>query len=118
MGLVPKTGKNKAKKAPSKHPIIRAKIALNIIRLFGPFRYLKQDNIMKTFLYVADSASPFRGYNRTISVYRVKNNAPEFLGSDAKINTASYCGDSGTAREVIRNNAKLSKNEKYHLLSI
>jgi hypothetical protein len=75
---------------------------------------------MKTFVYTADASSHFRGKNRTITVYRIKRNTPEYIGAYA-VNTASYCGDSGTAREVIANNRKacgLSATENFNLLSM
>jgi len=75
---------------------------------------------MKTFVYIADAHSDLRGKNRTISVYRIKQNTPEYIGGYA-VNTASYCGDSGTAREIIANNRKacqVTATEDYWLLSM
>ena len=56
---------------------------------------------MKTYIYKAIDSSVERGYNRTIEVYRVKNNKPEFVGYTAKISTASYKGDYAVACDII-----------------
>ena len=55
---------------------------------------------MKTYMYKASEGGA-RGYNRTITVYRIKNNVPEFLGYNDKIHTASTYGDYGEAVQVI-----------------
>jgi hypothetical protein len=55
---------------------------------------------MKTYIYKATEGGA-RGYNRTITVYRVKNNKPEFLGYNDKIDTASTYGDKGEAVSLI-----------------
>ena len=56
---------------------------------------------MKTYIYKVTPSSPIRGYNRTIEVYRVKNNKPIYLGEDDHINTASYKGDRATALQAV-----------------
>lgn len=56
---------------------------------------------MKTYLYTIEHDSNLRGYNRTINVYRIKNNQPLYIGCDEKINTASYKGDYAIACKVI-----------------
>ena len=56
---------------------------------------------MKTFIYVLLNKSTKRGYNRTITVYRVKNNTPEFVGTDDRIITGCYKGDYATACHII-----------------
>ena len=56
---------------------------------------------MKTYIYTATEGSTARGYNRTINVYRVKNNKPTWIGQDNKINTASTYGDKGEAVQLI-----------------
>jgi len=55
---------------------------------------------MKTYLYKAIDRGA-RGYNRSIAVYRVKNNRPEYLGINDHINTASTYGDVGEAVQLI-----------------
>lgn len=55
---------------------------------------------MKTYIItVSDKGA--RGYNRCISVYRVKNNVPEYIGYDDKVSTASYKGDHAVGCAVI-----------------
>lgn len=56
---------------------------------------------MKTFFFTVKNDSDKRGYNRTINVYRVKNNQPIWIGCDDEINTASYKGDYGIAAKII-----------------
>ena len=55
---------------------------------------------MKTYIYKAIEGGA-RGFNRTVSVYRVKNNVPEYLGSNDRIQTASTYGDYGEAVTLI-----------------
>ena len=57
---------------------------------------------MKTFIYKVRTDSPIRGANRTITVYRMKRNYPEFVGRDNQINTAAHCGDVGAAKRIIQ----------------
>ena len=56
---------------------------------------------MKTYIYKATSSSDQRGYNRTITCYRVINNQPMYIGYNDKINTASYKGDYAIACQLI-----------------
>ena len=56
---------------------------------------------MKHFLYIAHDYSRARGFNRTIMVYRIKKNVPEFVGYNEQINTASYKGDLAAANKII-----------------
>ena len=56
---------------------------------------------MKTYLMTTEHSSQKRGYNRTVNVYRIKNNQPIFIGSDDEINTGSYKGDYAIACEII-----------------
>lgn len=75
---------------------------------------------MKTFIFKTQNSSDKRGYNRTVYVYRIKNNQPIFIGYDEEINTASYKGDRGIASKIIHDNtgAKWIKGrEGYELAS-
>lgn len=56
---------------------------------------------MKTYLMTVEHSSQKRGYNRTVNVYRIKNNQPIFIGSDDEINTAGYKGDRAIACKII-----------------
>jgi len=56
---------------------------------------------MRTFIYIATDSSPLRGYNRSIRVYELINNKPEYLGCDEKIRTASYRGDKAVACQIV-----------------
>jgi len=56
---------------------------------------------MKTYIYTVDHSSTERGYNRTIVVYRIKRNQPLIIGTNNRINTASYKGDYAIASAII-----------------
>ena len=73
---------------------------------------------MKTYIFKVTTNSTVRGYNRTVDVYRVKNNRPVFIGYNAEISTASYKGDYAIACQIVhdRTGAKL-KPGGYDLLS-
>ena len=72
---------------------------------------------MKTYIYKAIDSSLERGYNRTIEVYRIKNNTPIYIGYDDKISTASYVGDYGIACKIISKNEGLKMKGSYKLQS-
>ena len=59
---------------------------------------------MKTYIYKIQHFSLKRGYNRTVTVYRMKNNQPMFVGVDEHIDTASFKGDYAIACEIIAKN--------------
>ena len=67
---------------------------------------------MKTYIYTVKNSSSKRGYNREISVYRIKNNQPIHIGTNDEISTASYKGDYATACDLIvkHDKAKPSKD--------
>ena len=67
---------------------------------------------MKTYIYTVKNSSSKRGYNREISVYRIKNNQPVYVGTDDEISTAGYKGDYAIACELIskHDKAKMSKD--------
>ena len=56
---------------------------------------------MKTYLYKTINGSTARGYNQTIEVFRVRNNKPEIIGSNDRINTASSKGEKACASQLI-----------------
>lgn len=56
---------------------------------------------MKTYIYTLDYSSAKRGFNRTVTVWRVKNNQPIYVGFDDEIDTASYKGDYAVACKII-----------------
>lgn len=59
---------------------------------------------MKTYIYTVKHSSPLKDCNRTVTVYRIKNNKPVFVGSNAKINIGFYKGDYAAACELISEN--------------
>lgn len=52
---------------------------------------------MKTYIYKAEKGSSIKGFNRTITVYRVKKNKPIMLKYNDRICTASSKGDRAVA---------------------
>lgn len=62
---------------------------------------------MKTYIFKVQQSSDKRGYNRTVYVYRMKNNQPVFVGYDEEINTASYKGDRAIAAKIISEKDKM-----------
>ena len=56
---------------------------------------------MKTYIYTVQNDSAKRGFNRTVTVWRVKNNQPIYVGFDDEIDTASYKGDRAVACKII-----------------
>lgn len=73
---------------------------------------------MKKFISIIETSSPKKGYNRTVTVYRVKNNDLVYIGYDDEINTAAYKGDYAIACHIINKELghKLSE-DKYRLAS-
>lgn len=72
---------------------------------------------MKTYIFTQVNTSPKRGYNRTVKVWRIKNNRPAFVGYDDEINTASYRGDRAIANQIISDNDGHKMRNPYDLLS-
>ena len=73
---------------------------------------------MKTYIYTILHDSNLRSYNRTITVFRIKHNKPYLVGTDNKINTASYKGDHSVACNIIHDIDKHALSEcGYHLVS-
>lgn len=65
---------------------------------------------MKTYIYTVQPFSTRRGFNRTISVYRLKNNQPIYIGYDDEIDTASYKGDESIAANIV------NKHDRHKLM--
>ncbi len=73
---------------------------------------------MKTFIFKVQQSSAIRGYNRTVYVYRMKNNQPIFVGYDEEINTASYMGDRAIASQIISDSEGMKMDQTgYNLQS-
>ncbi len=56
---------------------------------------------MKTYLYTVTNLSTARGYNRTITVYRMLRNEPIFVCHNTKTSTVAWYGDRGEAIQLI-----------------
>ena len=72
---------------------------------------------MKTYYFTALHHSDKRGYNRTVQVWRIKNNKPFYVGYDDEISTASYRGDIAIASQIISDNDGHKMKNGYELLS-
>ena len=56
---------------------------------------------MKKFIAITKESSNKKGYNRTVTVYQVKNNELNYIGYDDEISTASHMGDYAIACHII-----------------
>ena len=56
---------------------------------------------MKTYIYLLTEGSDARGFNRTVTVWRVKNNVPVWLASNNRIHTKGWRGDKCEAALLI-----------------
>ena len=68
---------------------------------------------MITFIYSVEESSRQRGYNQSITVWRLKRNKPVFIGSNDKINTASSKGADGEAINIIERETKFKSLNGY-----
>jgi len=59
---------------------------------------------MITFIYSVKDGSVARGYNQTVTVWRLKQNKPVYIGYNDKINTAYTKGEKGEAISIITEN--------------
>lgn len=64
---------------------------------------------MKSFIYTKSERSAKYGSNVTLSVYYVKNNTPQFIGS-ASYNTGSYRGEDHEAANVLLAHGLINRN--------
>lgn len=67
----------------------------------------------KSFIYTI-TESPARGSNLRVNVYRIKRNAPVYLGCQ-DVNTASYYGNYATACQVIAAAGEAPMGDSYRL---
>ena len=72
---------------------------------------------MRTFIYIVTESSPKRGYNRSIRVYELINNRPEYIGYNDKITTAAYKGDGAVTCQIIADNTDLDMRADGYWLS-
>lgn len=71
---------------------------------------------MKTYIFTVENDSAKRGFNRTVTVWRVKNNQPIWLGKNDMIHTKGWYGGQTEALLLI---AKIEgyKVENYKLVN-
>lgn len=71
---------------------------------------------MKTYIYTLEYSSDKRGFNRTVTVWRVKNNTPIWLGKNDAIHSKAWYGAKTEALLLI---AKIEgyKVENYRLVN-
>ena len=71
---------------------------------------------MLTFIYTTSNTSTIRGYNKTVTVYRIVKNKPVLIGIDEKIDTASYKGERACAFKLISDVLGFKMADGYRLL--
>jgi hypothetical protein len=57
---------------------------------------------MTTYIYKVENNSKKRGYNRTITVFRIKHNRPYLIECNEEINTNYYIGNRGEVKKIIK----------------
>lgn len=70
---------------------------------------------MITFIYTVKDHSEKRGYNQTITVWRLRKNVPYFVNYNDKINTAYTYGEKAEAMRIIRDNTPFKMNGSYKM---
>lgn len=53
------------------------------------------------YIYREDLSSPERGFNRTVTVYKMVRNKPELVGVDDRNNSAAWVGAYAVACKII-----------------
>lgn len=56
---------------------------------------------MKTYIYTVQNDSAKRGFNRTVTVWRVKHNVPHFLAVNDSLQSAAWRGGRSEASALI-----------------
>lgn len=79
---------------------------------------------MRTYIYIKQNHATRRGCNKTIIVYRIKRNIPEFVGY-GEFNSAGWAGAKVEANRILRqekcetiNDVYRVGNNKYQLLLV
>lgn len=77
------------------------------------------------YIYRLDDSSTERGFNRTVTVYKIVRNKPEYVGKDDRQNSAGWCGAYAVACKIIsdEHGHKMAdsyslKNKKINLWSV
>ena len=55
------------------------------------------------YIYRLDASSSVRGFNRTVTVYKMVRNKPEYVGKDDRQNSAAWVGAYAVACKIISN---------------
>lgn len=53
------------------------------------------------YIYLLENSSAERGFNRTVTVYKIVRNKPEYVGKDDKQNSAAWTGGYSVACNII-----------------
>ena len=69
---------------------------------------------MRTYIFKVVDHCPKRGYNQTITVYRIKRNIPQFIGTNGLINTASTYGPHAEARQIAQESGEFKMLDSYN----
>lgn len=77
------------------------------------------------YIYLLENSSAVRGFNRTVTVYKMVRNKPEYVGKDERQNSAAWVGAYGVACKIIsdEHGHKMAdsyslKNKKINLWSV
>ena len=53
------------------------------------------------YIYLVENSSAERGFNRTVTGYKMVRNKPEYVGKDDRQNSAAWVGAYGVACKII-----------------
>ena len=53
------------------------------------------------YIYKEEHSSIQKGFNRTVTVYKIVRNKPEYVGKDDRLNSAAWVGGYATACKII-----------------
>lgn len=53
------------------------------------------------YIFLVENSSAERGFNRTVTVYKIVRNKPEYVGKDDKQNSAAWVGGYAVACKII-----------------
>lgn len=53
------------------------------------------------YIYLLENSSTERGFNRTVTVYKIVRNKPEYVGRDDRQNSAGWAGAYGVACKIV-----------------
>lgn len=67
------------------------------------------------YIYRLDDSSAVRGFNRTVTVYKMVRNKPEYVGLDNRQSSAAWVGAYAVACQIISNEHGHKMADSYSL---